>query len=385
MPRRESTERVLRALEEMKKGRVVILVDDEDRENEGDLCVAAEHATPEVINFMARHGRGLICLTLTPERVSELGLPMMVESNRASRRTAFTVSIEARRGVSTGISAKDRAHTIQTAIDPACDGSDLVSPGHVFPLRSRPGGVLQRTGHTEGSVDLARLAGCAPAAVICEIMNDDGTMARFSDLTKFASEHGLHIVTIEDLVDYRMRHERLVRRVMSAPLALGGMLLDGAPGSTSGGRRGAAWTATVFESSVDQRQMLALQLGEVSSPTLVRVHTGYVMGDVLDVTVGDRTSLRSTLRYIEAQGAGIVLYLPGRASLSEELAQATAEAPLSSPDTVREFGLGAQVLAELGVRKLRLITRKPQKMIGLEGYGLEVVDQIDQVNVGVES
>jgi 3,4-dihydroxy 2-butanone 4-phosphate synthase/GTP cyclohydrolase II len=366
--RAETLERVHRALEDIRAGRMVILVDDEDRENEGDLCMAADRVTPEAVNFMAKHARGLICLTLTDEKVRQLDLPMMVDDNRSTRSTAFTVSIEARHGVTTGISAADRAHTIRVAVARDARPSDLVSPGHVFPLRARPGGVLQRTGHTEGSVDLARLAGCDPSGVICEIMNDDGTMARMPELAEFGARHGLRILSIADLIQYRLQTERLVTRVASGPIRLG---------------TGVTWMAHTYETAVDRRQFLALVLGEPDRevPTLVRVHTGSVLGDVFGVRRGDRVVAADAVERIEREGAGVVLFIPGRVDLARDVAfHVGAEVPKPPPEetgtVLREFGLGAQVLADLGLGRLRLLTNRPRRIAGVDAYGLEVVEQV---------
>ena len=362
----EAINRVLRALTDIRAGRMVILVDDEDRENEGDLVLAAEHASAETINFMARFARGLICLALPEEQVRALELPMMVEDNAAARRTAFTVSIEARRGVTTGISAADRAHTILTAVAPAATPADLVSPGHVFPLKARPGGVLQRAGHTEGSVDLARLAGCRPAGVICEIMKDDGTMARRGDLDAFAAAHGLHLLSIADLVEFRLQNERLVANVRTAEVTLDS---------------GRAWQAHVFQTTVDDRQLLALTLGGIDArPTLVRVHTGSVLGDVFGVRAGRRLVARDAVQRIEQEGEGVILFIPGRLDLLRDLAfhQGESVPPVRTEtgEVLREYGLGAQVLAALGLRQIRLLTNRPRRLVGLDGYGLEVVEQL---------
>jgi 3,4-dihydroxy 2-butanone 4-phosphate synthase/GTP cyclohydrolase II len=366
--RAETLERVHRALEEVRAGRMVVLVDDEDRENEGDLCMAADRVTPEAINFMAKHARGLICLTLTEEKVRQLDLPMMVDDNRSARSTAFTVSIEARHGVTTGISAADRAHTIRVAVARDARPEDLVSPGHVFPLRARPGGVLQRTGHTEGSVDLARLAGCDPSGVICEIMNDDGTMARMPELVAFAERHGLLILSIADLIQYRLQTERLVTRVASGPIRLG---------------TGTMWTAHTYETAVDGRQFLALVLGEPdrTSPTLVRVHTGSVLGDVFGVRRGDRVVVADAVERIEREGTGVVLFIPGRLDLARDVAfHVGAELPKAPPEesatVLREYGLGAQVLADLGLGRIRLLTNRPRRIAGVDAYGLEVIEQV---------
>jgi 3,4-dihydroxy 2-butanone 4-phosphate synthase/GTP cyclohydrolase II len=365
--RAQSIENVHRALEDVRAGRMVILVDDEDRENEGDLVMAAEKVTPEAINFMARHARGLICLSLTDERVRQLDLPMMVDENRSSRTTAFTISIEARTGVSTGISAHDRAHTIRVAVAPDAKATDLVSPGHVFPLRARPGGVLQRTGHTEGSVDLARLAGLGPSGVICEIMNDDGTMARMPDLVRFAEQHGLRILSIADLIQYRLEHEKLVVEKTSGPLTL---------------PSGRQWTIKVFESGT--REYLACVHGDVASDEghapLVRMHTGSVIGDVLDVRTPGRVALRDAIDRIEAEGRGVIVFFPGPMDLQADLGlRLGLDVKPRAPETgevLREYGIGAQILRSVGLGRLRLLTNRPRRIAGLDGYGLEIVEQI---------
>ncbi|MBK8169188.1 MAG: 3,4-dihydroxy-2-butanone-4-phosphate synthase [Sandaracinaceae bacterium] len=366
--RADSLERVHRALEDVRAGRMVILVDDEDRENEGDLCMAAERVTPEAINFMARHARGLICLTLTEDKVKQLELPMMVDENRSSRATAFTVSIEARFGVSTGISAADRSHTIRTAVAREAKPSDIVSPGHIFPLRARPGGVLQRTGHTEGSVDLARLAGFDASGVICEIMNDDGTMARLSDLSTFAEIHGLRILSIAELIEYRLQTERLVHSLSVAPVSV---------------PSGMPWVAHAYETSVDGRQFLAMTLGDIhgDEPILVRVHTGSVLGDVFGARRGDRVVAADAMTRIEAEGRGVVLFIPGSVNFVRDLAfHSGQQMPVASPEeqgaVLREFGLGAQVLADLGLRRIRLLTNRPRRLAGVDAYGLDVVEQV---------
>jgi 3,4-dihydroxy 2-butanone 4-phosphate synthase/GTP cyclohydrolase II len=363
---RSAIERVHRALEDVRAGKMVILVDDEDRENEGDLVMAAELCTAEAVNFMVKHARGLVCLTLTDEHVRQLDLPMMVDENRSSRTTAFTISIEAREGVSTGISAADRAHTIRVATAPDARPSDLVSPGHVFPLRARPGGVLQRTGHTEGSVDLARLAGLRPAGVICEIMNDDGTMARMPDLEVFAAQHGLRILSIADLVQYRLEHEQLIEKRLEGDLAL---------------PHGTTWRAHLFNAVPSGREFLALTLGELDeSPTLVRMHTGSVLGDVLEVGEPSRLPMRTAMRRIEAEGRGVVVFISSPLDLNADLATRLGlevkRPRLEGGEVLREYGLGAQVLRALGLRRVRLLTNRPRKIPGLEGYGLEIVDQL---------
>ncbi len=363
----EAIGRVERALQTFREGGMVVLVDDEDRENEGDLCMAAERVTPEAINFMATHGRGLICLALSEERVARLRLPMMVDENRAARSTAFTVSIEAREGVTTGISAADRAHTIRVAVAPEARPEDLVSPGHVFPLRARPGGVLQRTGHTEGAVDLARLAGLAPAGVICEIMREDGTMARAPDLQAFAARHGLPLLSIADLVQYRLQREKQVRRLASAPVPLGS------------GRR---WLAHRYELPVEGRRALALTLGvfERERPTLVRVQGAGLLLDALGVRVPVRFGLGEAVERIEAEGRGAILLLPTPGDVAREmdrLAGLPGEGPTRvQGEVLREFGFGAQVLADLGLGKIRLLTSRRRRLPSLEGYGLDVVEQI---------
>jgi len=361
----EAIRKVERAIEEIRAGRMVILVDDEDRENEGDLVMAADRTTPEAVNFMAKYGRGLICLSMTEDRVRKLGLPMMVDENTSHRTTAFTVSIEAREGVSTGISAADRATTILAAVSPDAQPHDIVSPGHVFPLRSVKGGVLQRAGHTEGSIDLARLAGSSPAAVICEVMNDDGTMARRPDLEVFAKEHDLHLCSIADLIQYRLQRERLVHCTLKGDVKLG---------------TGKTWRAYAFGAESESRDLLALVLGDIDkSPTLLRVHTGSMLGDVFGVHVGDRVIAREAVQRIEQEGRGVLLFLPPRSSVENDLAFHLGQeivAPMDTGSVLREFGLGAQVLVELGLGKVRLLTNRPRKIAGLEGYGLEVVEQL---------
>ena len=365
------------ALEDIRQGKMIILVDDEDRENEGDLAMAAELVTPEAINFMAREGCGLICLSLTEERADLLNLPLMVQENSSSFGTAFTISIEARRGVTTGISAKDRATTIQVAIADESSDRDLARPGHVFPLRAKKGGVLVRAGQTEGSVDLARLAGLKPAGVICEIMNLDGTMARMPQLNEFAETHGLKIVTIADLVSYRMQKELLVHRGAETiiPTPFGGEFL-----------------AIAYENDVDDLQHLALVKGKIDpeKPVLVRVHSECLTGDVfgsLRCDCGDQ--LHSAMCQIAAEGCGVVIYMRQegrgiglvnklRAYALQDGGHDTVEAneALGFKADLRDYGIGAQILLDLGVRKMRLMTNNPKKIVGLEGYGLEVVERI---------
>jgi 3,4-dihydroxy 2-butanone 4-phosphate synthase/GTP cyclohydrolase II len=350
---------------------MVILVDDEDRENEGDLCMAAEYATAEAINFMAMHGRGLICLTLTEEQVERLGLPMMQAPGRGGPPlgTAFTVSIEARHGVTTGISAADRAHTTRVAASPHVRPDDLVTPGHVFPLRARRGGVLVRTGQTEGSVDLARLAGLTPAGVICEIMNEDGSMARMPDLEVFSKKHDLRILTIAELIQYRLQTERLVRRKAEHVVRLD--------------QTGTEWRAVAYEVPIDGREFLALVKGDVSGDPapLCRVHAGSTLADTFASTRFDGgRHLREAIARIEAEGRGALVYLPPGGDTSREIASYVAlerSAPENAPDQpLREFGLGAQVLADLGLHKIRLLTNNPRKIAGIHGYGLDVVERV---------
>jgi 3,4-dihydroxy 2-butanone 4-phosphate synthase / GTP cyclohydrolase II len=364
------------AVADIQAGKMVVVVDAADRENEGDLTIAAQFATPEAINFMAKHGRGLICLCLTPERCDDLGLSPMTLRNEATFGTAFTVSIEAREGVTTGISAADRAHTVQVAIDPTKGPKDIVQPGHVFPLRARPGGVLQRTGQTEAAVDLARLAGINPAGVICEVMNDDGTMARVPDLIPYCREHGLKLVTIADLIEYRRRTEKLVERVVSVRLP------------TEHGE----FTAVAFRETLTGKLHLALVRGVVEGArdVLVRVHSECLTGDVfhsLRCDCGEQ--LDRALEQIAAEDRGVLLYLAqegrGIGLLNKlkayELQQQgldTVEAnlELGFSEDAREYGIGSQILADLGLSTIRILTNNPRKIAGLEGYGLKVVEQL---------
>ena len=368
-------ERVNAALADIRAGKMVILTDDEDRENEGDLCMAAQFATSEAINFMATHGRGLICVTLTEEQVDQVGLPMMQAPGRAgpSLGTAFTVSVEARHGVTTGISAADRAHTTRVLVDPKCKPEDLVTPGHVFPLKSKTGGVLVRTGQTEGSVDLARLAGLVPAGVICEIMNEDGTMARMPDLERFGARHEMRILTIADLIQYRLQTERLVRRIAEHEITLD--------------QTGTRWRAVVYELRTNRLQFLALVKGEVAAevPTLTRMHSGSTLADTFASTAKDGgANLREAITMIEAEGRGVIVYIPPRGDLGQELGayMSAASSPtldvkeMNPTDPLREFGLGAQVLADLGLHKIRLLTNNPRKIAGIHGYGLDVVESV---------
>jgi 3,4-dihydroxy 2-butanone 4-phosphate synthase/GTP cyclohydrolase II len=370
--------RIEEVIKDIQAGKMVILVDDEDRENEGDLCMAAEAVTPEAINFMAKYGRGLICLTLDRAQVKKLDLPMMVEKNKSPFETGFTVSIESRTGVTTGISAADRARTIQVAVKAEAKPDDIVSPGHIFPLRARRGGVLERTGQTEGSVDLARLAGMMPAGVICEIMKDDGTMARMPDLEIFAAEHGMKIATIADLVAYRLRRDTLVHRAVEARLP-----------SHFGGE----FKAIVYANDVDKHEHLALVKGEIDpeKEIMVRVHSECLTGDVFGSDRCDCGSqLQEAMRMVSAAGTGVILYMrqEGRGiglinklkayTLQDNEGLDTVDANLElgfKPD-LRDYGIGAQILRDLGVRKMCLLTNNPKKIVGLEGYDLEVTRRL---------
>ena len=364
------------AIEDIRAGRMVVVCDDEDRENEGDLTMAAQFATPDAINFMAKEARGLICLALTPERCDELGLDLMAAKNESPFETAFTVSIEAREGVTTGISAADRARTIQVAVDPESSPRDLVQPGHVFPLKARIGGVLERAGQTEAAVDLARLAGVNPAGVICEVMNDDGTMARVGDLVGYCERHALNMITVADLIAYRRKNDKLIERVVSTklPTAFG------------------EFTAVGYRSVVDEKHHVALVKGDVDGKedVLVRVHSECLTGDVfhsLRCDCGEQ--LESALAMIEREGRGVLVYLAQegrgigllnklRAYKLQEGGLDTVDAnlELGLPADLRDYGIGAQILTDLGLSSIRILTNNPKKIRGLEGYGLSVSAQI---------
>jgi len=365
------------AIEDIRAGKMIILVDDEDRENEGDLTMAAQMVTPDAINFMATHGRGLICMTMPSEQIDKLALPMMVQENKSPFETAFTVSIEARTGVTTGISAADRSRTIQVAARLDVRPEDIVSPGHVFPLRAREGGVLVRTGQTEGSVDLSRLAGLRPSAVICEIMNEDGTMSRMPDLKKFAKKHDLKIATIEDLIAYRIKKDLLVHRAAETTLPT---------------KYGGLFKAIVYTNDIDSHEHIALVKGNVDpeKPVMVRVHSECLTGDVFGSLRCDcGGQLQAAMQMIEKEESGVILYMhqEGRgiglvnkikAYNLQDQGMDTVEANVElgfKPD-LRDYGIGAQILRDLGIRKMRLMTNNPKKIVGLEGYGLEVVDRI---------
>ncbi len=362
-----SLDRVRRALADIRKGKMVILVDDEDRENEGDLCMAAEMITPEAINFMAKYGRGLICLTLTDEKLKELELPMMVENNTSSFATAFTISIEAREGVTTGISAADRSRTIEAAVSSDAKPGDLVSPGHVFPLRAQPGGVLVRTGQTEGSVDLSRMAGLKSAAVICEVMNEDGTMSRMPELEVFAKEHDLIILSVADIIEYRLTTESLVERKVTREVVH------------------PVWgpvTLHAYGTSLDARQHLVVVKGDVDSDEvapLVRVHSGYPLSNVFgDLLSDDRAFLNAALQKMGEEERGVLVCMDRGmpvVPLDQRLAElgtSAEKAATQGGGTLREFGVGAQILRDLGLRRIRLLSNNPRRIAGLEGYGLEI-------------
>jgi 3,4-dihydroxy 2-butanone 4-phosphate synthase/GTP cyclohydrolase II len=361
---REIVSPIADIIEEARNGRMFILVDDEDRENEGDLVIPAQMATPEAINFMAKFGRGLICLALTHQRIDELGLKLMERRNENRHSTAFTLSIEAKEGITTGISASDRARTISVAIDPNSHPDDIVTPGHVFPLMAREGGVLVRAGHTEAAVDLARLAGLNPSGVICEIMNDDGTMARRDDLIAFAQTHGLKIATIADLIAYRRRNDRLVERTVESDFV---------------SEHGGAFKMAVYVNKIAYAEHLALWKGDISgeAPVLVRMHAMNVLDDVLaDASSGRAHELQRALAILGKEERGVLVLIrePMATSLSDKLRQKRGEEPQGGGE-LRDYGVGAQILLDLGVRNMILLSNSKKTVIGLEGYGLSIVDQ----------
>jgi 3,4-dihydroxy 2-butanone 4-phosphate synthase/GTP cyclohydrolase II len=364
------------AIEEIRAGRMIILMDDEDRENEGDLYMAAEKVTPEAINFMAAYGRGLICLPMAEEMIDALGLPMMVAKNTAPLGTAFTVSVDARHGITHGVAAEDRATTILTCVRDDVRPEDLVVPGHIFPLRARRGGVLVRTGQTEGAVDLSRLADLKPAGVICEIMRDDGTMARLPDLEEFSIKHGIKIATIADLIQYRLQHDSLIQRVAEARLPT---------------HWGGDFTAYVYSSGVDDEEHVVLVKGEISpdEPVLVRAHAEYVLGDVFSCTQSNTSALlQQSMELIAAEGKGAILYLRQEGQgvnlfreqqrSHNKRSQNESRRPSTNPGSqvrdFRDYGIGAQILLDIGARKIRLLTNYPRRLVSLPGYGLEIVE-----------
>jgi 3,4-dihydroxy 2-butanone 4-phosphate synthase/GTP cyclohydrolase II len=361
---REQLSSIEEIIEDARNGRMFILADEEERENEGDLVIPAQMATPNAINFMAKHGRGLICLALTEERVRELRLPLMAQHNASRHQTAFTVSIEAKEGVTTGISAPDRARTIAVAIDPTKGPDDIVCPGHVFPLQARPGGVLVRAGHTEAAVDLARLAGLNPAGVVCEIMNEDGTMSRMADLVRFSQLHGIKIGTIADLIAYRLRHDRIVERVLETTLD-----------SVYAGR----FKMFIYQNRVAHAEHVALVKGDVGAggPVPVRMHALNVLDDVLgDASTGKARDLYDAMRMVEREGRGVVVVIrePHPTSLSDRV-RAKIDGSTAPGTELRDYGVGAQILLDLGVREMILLTNARRTIIGLEGYGLKVVER----------
>jgi 3,4-dihydroxy 2-butanone 4-phosphate synthase / GTP cyclohydrolase II len=365
------------ALEETRRGRMIILMDDENRENEGDLCMAAEKASPDAINFMAKYGRGLICLPMAGERVEQLGLSMMVGDNQAPLGTAFTVPITARRAAGSGVSARDRATTILQAVREDATGAEFITPGYVYPLRARDGGVLVRTGQTEGAVDLARLAGLKPAGVICEILKEDGTMARRDDLVEFSRIHGLKIVTVADIIEYRLRNETMIKRIAEArlPTAYGD------------------FKACVYRNLVDQSEHLVLVMGVITpeKPALVRAHREYLPGDVFGYSKRNtRNLLQAAMEYIAEKGEGVILYLKRESeAIASDLNSSTrrsiirASTRLNAPEAdFRDYGIGAQILRDVGVRKMILLTDRPPRLANLPGYGLEIVDHAPLSTLG---
>ncbi|MEH6547093.1 MAG: 3,4-dihydroxy-2-butanone-4-phosphate synthase [Sneathiella sp.] len=360
MPYKQYLSTTEEILEDARNGKMFILVDAEDRENEGDLVIPAQMATPDAVNFMAKHGRGLVCLAMTEERINELKLPLMAQDNSSRLETNFTVSIEAREGVTTGISAADRARTIAVAIDASKDSTDIVSPGHVFPLVAREGGVLRRTGHTEAAVDISRLAGLMPAGVICEIMNDDGTMARLPDLVKFAQFHGLKVGTIADLIAYRRRHDSLIEREIETDIS---------------SKYGAEWKMIVFSNKPQYAEHIALVKGDVSngSPVMVRMHALNLLGDVLGEIDENPDMLHNAMNQINEEGKGVVVLIrePRAMALSDRIRKKLGE-PVKESSELRDYGIGAQILLDLGISDMILLSNTERNVVGLEGYGLSI-------------
>ncbi|GHF29113.1 3,4-dihydroxy-2-butanone-4-phosphate synthase [Kordiimonas sediminis] len=349
-------------IEDARNGKMYILVDDEDRENEGDLIIPAQMATPEAVNFMAKYGRGLICLPMTADRIAALGLEPMSSNNQSRHETAFTVSIEAREGVSTGISAADRARTIAVAIDGSKGAADIATPGHVFPLTAKEGGVLVRAGHTEASVDISRLAGLNPSAVICEIMNDDGTMARLPDLVEFAKEHGLKVATIRDLIAYRLKYDNLIKRIAE---------------TTMRRKSGKEWNVFVYNSPADRRETVTMVLGDIQpdEPTLCRMHALNPYEDLVGIDSPRTGQLERAFKAVEDEGKGVVVLFPGM-TVQRPSEQINAEPKAKTKEAaLKDYGIGAQILRDVGVRKMILLSNTPSHIVGLEGYNLEIVDQ----------
>lgn len=362
MPYREFLSPIEDIIEDARNGKMFILVDDENRENEGDLVIPAQMATPEVVNFMAKYGRGLICLSLDANRIEQLGLPLMTQENASRHKTAFTVSIEAREGVTTGISAADRAHTIATAIHPDKNAADIATPGHVFPLRAREGGVLVRAGHTEAAVDIAKLAGLNPSGVICEIMNDDGTMARMPELIEFAKEHQLKIAQIADLIAYRRKHDKLVQKTCETKIK---------------SQYGGEFNMMIYVNTVEYAEHIVLTKGKIdaSKPTLVRMHAQNILNDTLgDTFDGKDGELQKAMKMISEQDSGVIVIIrePMKNSLSQLVESREGAEKINGSQHLRDYGIGAQILLDLGIKQMELLSNTKRSVVGLEGYGLEI-------------